>query len=134
MYSILTANNLIFLGVFPCLSLYPVIQQLDSIQHYASDNFDELSRQKKKVRKTSVIPIILCFSSRSMSFFRCFSPTIWSASHLLTFYLNFNLNAQMTEREKVMKRTFFSTIGSIFWVLFLFIFTYATIRLLPKPT
>jgi capsule polysaccharide export protein KpsE/RkpR len=40
----------------------------------------------------------------------------------------------MTEREKVMKRSFFSTIGSIFWIILLFVLTYGVIRLLPKPS
>mmetsp|Transcript_4670 Transcript_4670/g.4811 ORF Transcript_4670/g.4811 Transcript_4670/m.4811 type:complete len:270 (-) Transcript_4670:46-855(-) len=61
--------------------------QLDSIAQNASDNFDELSSQKKK----------------------------------------------MTEREKGMKSSFFTSIGSIFWILLLFVSTYGIIRIFPKP-
>jgi hypothetical protein len=61
--------------------------QLDSIAQNASDNFDELSSQKKK----------------------------------------------MSEREKGMKSSFFTSIGSIFWILLLFVSTYGIIRIFPKP-
>lgn len=61
--------------------------QLDSIAQNASDNFDELSSQKKK----------------------------------------------MSEREKGIKSSFFTNIGSIFWILLLFVSTYAIIRIFPKP-
>ena len=72
------------------------------------------------------MPLIM-FMSISISISVSPIPAIYNISITLSF-------SQMTEREKVMKKTFFSTIGSIFWVLLLFIFTYAVIRLLPKPT
>ena len=72
------------------------------------------------------MPLIM-FMSVSISISTPSISAIFNISLTLLF-------SQMTEREKVMKKTFFSTIGSIFWVLLLFIFTYAVIRLLPKPT
>jgi flagellar biogenesis protein FliO len=39
----------------------------------------------------------------------------------------------MNEREKKMRQSIFSSIGSMFWVIALFVATYAVIRLFPKP-
>lgn len=46
------------------------------------------------------------------------------------------LNSQkkkMGQREKGMKRSIMSSVGSIFWIVIMFVLTYAVIRLFPKP-
>jgi len=61
--------------------------QLDSLQHHAVDNMEELHRQKKK----------------------------------------------MNEREKGMTKSVWASVGTIFWIVAMFVVTYAVIRLFPKP-
>lgn len=39
----------------------------------------------------------------------------------------------MSETSKVMKKSIWSTFGSIFWIIGMFIFTYLIMRILPKP-
>ena len=46
------------------------------------------------------------------------------------------LNSQkkkMNEREKVMKTSVMTSVGTIFWIILMFVVTYAIMRLFPKP-
>ena len=65
---------------FSLFFVFAPVQQLESIQLHASDNFDELSKQKKKVRNT--LDLIVSSGFCFFCYYFCFY--IWQSSILLS--------------------------------------------------